>query len=189
MTLGRRYNGTSSRRDTIANSRDLTPLEEEVVVQHVLDLDLRGFSPTPQVVADMANNLRAGRGLAQVGPNWATRFIKRTPELKTRFSRKYDYKRALCEDPKVIEAWFELVRNTKAKYGISDDDIYNFDETGFQIGVTATIKVVTAAERRQNPKRVQPGNREWATVIECVNTAGWALPPFIILKGRVHLKN
>jgi hypothetical protein len=35
------------------------------------------------------------------------------------------------EDPKVIEDWFKLVCNTKARYGILDDDEYNFDETGF----------------------------------------------------------
>jgi hypothetical protein len=137
----------------------------------------------------MANKLRSRRGMAQVGANWATNFIKRTPELKSRFSRKYDYKRALCEDPEVIRAWFALVRNTIAKYGIQDNDIYNFDETGFQMGIASTMKVVTAAERRQNPKRVQPGNREWATVIESISAAGWALPPFIILKGQTHLSS
>ncbi|KAI1507827.1 hypothetical protein KJE20_05125 [Pyrenophora tritici-repentis] len=35
-----------------------------------------------------------------------------------KFNRKYDYKRALCEDPKVIRGWFSLVANIKAKYGI-----------------------------------------------------------------------
>jgi hypothetical protein len=188
-TLGRRRDGIPSRRDSVANSRSLTLLEEEVIIQHILDLDSRGFSPTPRVVADMANDLRTRRGMAHVGKNWTTNFVKRTPELKTRFSRKYDYKRALYKDPRAIKAWFKLVRNTKAKYGIIDDDIFNFDETGFQMGVTSTIKVVTAAERRQNPKQVQPGNREWATVIECVNASGWAVPPFIILKGRAHLEN
>jgi hypothetical protein len=31
----------------------------------------------------------------------------------------------------VIDAWFKLVEETKAKYGVYDDDIYNFDETRF----------------------------------------------------------
>ncbi|KAL2128446.1 hypothetical protein VTI74DRAFT_9184 [Chaetomium olivicolor] len=44
-------------------------------------------------------------------------------------------RRAKCEDPKVIGEWFALVRNTKAKYGIADDDTYNFDETGFMMGL------------------------------------------------------
>jgi hypothetical protein len=47
-----------------------------------------------------------------------------------------------------------------AKYGIHDEDIYNFDKTGFQIGVISTAKVVTGAERSNRPVSIQPGNRE-----------------------------
>ncbi|KFZ00288.1 hypothetical protein V498_00179, partial [Pseudogymnoascus sp. VKM F-4517 (FW-2822)] len=69
-----------------------------------------------------------------------TNFIKRRTEIKAKFSRKYDYKRAKCEDPKIIKEWFSLVRNTVAKYGILEQDIYNFNEAGFAMGVIATAK-------------------------------------------------
>ena len=46
-----------------------------------------------------------------------------------------------------MRAWFWLVQNTIAKYGILDEDIYNFDETGFQMGMISTAKVVISAER------------------------------------------
>ncbi|KAL2018297.1 hypothetical protein VTK56DRAFT_1001 [Thermocarpiscus australiensis] len=83
----------------------------------------------------MANQLLRARDAPPVGQRWAYNFVKRQPELRTRYSRRYDYQRAKCEDPKVIGEWFALVRNTKAKYGIVDDDIYNFDETGFIMGI------------------------------------------------------
>jgi len=35
---------------------------------------------------------------------------------------------------------------------------------------------------------IQPGNREWVTSIECVNSMGWALPPCIVFKGSVHIE-
>ena len=54
-------------------------------------------------MADIANSLRAKRKMGQVGMNWPSTFIKRRPELKVRFNRKYNYKRALCEDPEVIQ--------------------------------------------------------------------------------------
>jgi hypothetical protein len=38
-------------------------------------------------------------------------------------------------------------------------------------------------------KLAQPGNREWATVIQGVNALGWAIPPFIILAAQYHLAN
>jgi hypothetical protein len=48
----------------------------------------------------------------------------------------------------------------RAKYGIDDVDAYNFDETGFIMGVIAPTMVVTRAERSGKPKRIQPDNRE-----------------------------
>jgi hypothetical protein len=76
------------------------------------------------------------------------------------YNRKYDYQRAKCEDPVLIQGWFSVVRNLIAKYGILEEDIYNFDETGFQIGVISTSKVITRAERKGRSKIKQPGNRE-----------------------------
>jgi hypothetical protein len=46
------------------------------------------------------------------------------------------------------------VEETKAEYGVHDDDVHNFDETGFQMGVIGSMKVVTGAERRACPKLV-----------------------------------
>ena len=124
----------------------LTIIEEEVIIQHILDLDSRGFSPRISDVEDMANSILASRGSRHVGKQWAYRFIQRRPELKTRFSRAYDFQRALCEDTDVLNAWFRLVFNMRAKYGILDCDFYNFDETGFMMGVICASMVVTRAD-------------------------------------------
>jgi hypothetical protein len=186
-TLRDRIRGITSRRDSTPNSRKLTPYEESALVQYILDLDSRGFPPRPQAVQEMADLLLSERGESPVGKNWTTTFIKRRTEIKAKFSRKYDYKRAKCEDPKIIQGWFSLVRNTVAKYGILEQDIYNFDEAGFAMGVIATAKVVTSSEAKSRPKTIQPGNREWVSIIQGVNSYGWALPPFIIFKAQNHL--
>ena len=55
------------------------------------------------------------------------------------------------------------------------------------MGVIGSMKVVTGSERRTRPTLVQPGNREWVTVIQSICAAGYATPPFIIYKGRVHI--
>ncbi|KAJ6436114.1 DDE superfamily endonuclease [Purpureocillium lavendulum] len=137
----------------------------------------------------MVNHLLRVRDASPVGKNWAQNFVKRRPELRTRFSRKYDYQRAKCEDLKIIGPWFDLVRNIKAKYGILDDDTYNFDETGFMMGVIFAGMVVTTSDGRTRAKLAQPGNREWSTVIQAVSALGWAIPPFIILAAQHHLAN
>jgi hypothetical protein len=79
-----------------------THIEEDVIVQHILDLDARGFPPRLAAVKDMADLLRKERGQPSAGVNWGSTFVKRRPELQVKSNRKYDYKRALCEDPEVI---------------------------------------------------------------------------------------
>ena len=135
----------------------------------------------------MADKLLAARGAGQVGQKWPANFVKRTDSLTTCFNRAYDRQRALCEDPVLIKSWFDLVEQTKAKYGICDDDVYNFDEAGFMMGKITTQLVVTASERRRRPKAIQPGNREWVTAITAINAAGWSVPPFLIFAGQYHL--
>ena len=188
-TITKRLRGITARRDTIANSRKLTNLEESTIVEYILDLDSRSFPPRLSGVRDMANRLLGDRDAPPVGPRWASNFVKRQQELSTRFTRRYDYQRALCEDPKIIEPWFELVRNTIAKYGIHDDDIHNFDETGFMMGMISTTMVVTSSERRSKPSLAQPGDREWVSVIQSINSRGETIPPFIIVAGQYHLSN
>ena len=122
----------------------------------------------------------------QVGVNWIRNFIQRHATLKSRFNRKYDYQRALCEDPKLILEWFQLVHNTRAKYGIAEEDIYKFDETGFQMGVISTARVVSGSQGAR-PVSIQPGNREWVIVIECICATGQSIPPMVIFKGKMHL--
>jgi hypothetical protein len=68
-TLHQRRAGRPSRVDTMANSRNLTNDEEQVIVTHILELVARGESPRLAAVADMANSLRKERGLAPVGLN------------------------------------------------------------------------------------------------------------------------
>jgi hypothetical protein len=135
----------------------------------------------------MANSLLAERNQPPVSKNWASTFVKRRPELTVKFNQKHDYKRALCEDLEVIQGWFRLVENTKAKYGILDQDTYNFDESGFMMSVISAGAVVTGSERRGRPKTVQQGDREWTSIIGGLNAMGWAIPPSIIFQGKHHL--
>ena len=133
----------------------------------------------------MANKLLEERAGNPVGKNWVDNFVKRTPELRTRWSRPYDHQRAACEDPVAIQRWFDLVEATKQKWGIVDDNIYNFDETGFIIGKILLQLVITGSEGYGKKKRVQPGNREWVTVIQGVGALGRQILPFVVFVGKV----
>jgi hypothetical protein len=47
------------------------------------------------------------------------------------FNRAKDRQRILQEDLGIISAWFKLVEDTKAKYSVHNNDVHNFNETGF----------------------------------------------------------
>lgn len=186
-TLTRRQKGIYSQAETIVKTRKLTDQEEKTIVQRLLDLDSQGFPVRLNGVEDMANLLLRERDASPVGQNWSSNFIQRQPKLQTRKTRSYDSQRALCEDPAKIQEWFRLVDNFIAKFGICVEDIYNFDETGFLMGQIGTTTVVTSSDRTTRPKLVQPGNRDWVTVVQGINSQGWTIPPFIIFKGKWHL--
>ncbi|EED19603.1 pogo transposable element, putative [Talaromyces stipitatus ATCC 10500] len=171
-SLQGRLKGRRPLAESNATKRKLTPIEEETLIKR-----------------NWANLLLANRGsggpIERVGINWKSTFINCHPEVKSVYSRGFHYQRAKCEDRKVIQPCFELVRTTIAEYGIDSSDIYNFDETGFAMGLIKSAKVIIGAETTNKEAFVlQPGKREWVTAIEAVNSTGWHLPPYIIFKGK-----
>ena len=145
-TLQPRATGVLSRVDTHHNRQKLTQLEEYSLTEWILSMDSRGAAPRLSTVREMANILLAARGETPpttVGKNWPSTFIQRRDEIRTRFSRRYDYQRALNEDPKSLREWFATVQRVINENGIQPEDIYNFDETGFAMGLISAQKVVT----------------------------------------------
>ncbi|EED12237.1 conserved hypothetical protein [Talaromyces stipitatus ATCC 10500] len=176
-SLQGRLKGRRPLAESNATKRKLTSTEEETLIKRVLSLTKRGYPPRPIFIENWANLLLANRGsdgpIERVGINWKSTFINRHPEVKSVYYRGFHYQQAKCEDRKVIQPWFELVRTTIAEYGIDSSDIYNFDETGFAMGLIKSAKVIIGAETTNKEAFVlQPGKREWVTAIEAVNSTG-----------------
>ena len=87
----------------------------------------------------------------------------------------------------IIGVQFKLIEEIIAKYSIYNNNVHNFNKTSFQIGVISSIKVVTGLERRVRPDLIQLGDCKWVIVIQSICAAGYAIPPFIIYKERVHI--
>ncbi|CEJ58776.1 hypothetical protein PMG11_07422 [Penicillium brasilianum] len=179
-TLQARADGRIARVDKRLNRFKLTELEEDSLVYWIISMDICGAAPRPATIGEMANILLAARGSQPpptVGKNWPSKFVERRDELRTRYSVRYDYQRALNEDPKALRAWFATVQS----------DIYNFDEIGFAMGLISSQKVVTRAEFYGRRRLLQPGNREWVTAIESICADGYSLPLCVIFKGKLFI--
>lgn len=71
-----------------------------------------------------------------------------------------------------------------SEHGILNEDIYNFNETGFAMGLILTAKVITSTKTYGKPQFIQLSNYKWVIFIETINTEGWCLPPYIIFKAK-----
>ena len=162
-TLRNRAHGIQSHVDSRLNGHKLTQLEEDPLTKWILSMDTRGAAPRQATIQEMANILLAARGSQPpptVGKNWPSKFVERREELRTRYSVRYDYQRALNEDPKALRSWFTIVQNVIDENGIQPEDIYNLDETGFAMGLISSQKVVTRADFYGRRRLLQLGNRE-----------------------------
>ncbi|APA11912.1 hypothetical protein SS1G_05451 [Sclerotinia sclerotiorum 1980 UF-70] len=117
-TLMRRMKGITPASEYRQKQHKITKIEEEVIIQHIIDMDERGFNPKFISVESMANHILESRGRKRIGKQWAYRFVNRYNILKTHFNHVYDFQRAFYKDPKLINKWFQLFKNIKAKYGI-----------------------------------------------------------------------
>ncbi|CDM36530.1 Probable transposable element [Penicillium roqueforti FM164] len=94
-------NGRESATEKRHNRFILTGIEEGSIEKWLLDMDSRGVALNLPMLRDMANLLLYARKTTPttVGNHWPAEFIRRRPNLSTRLSLKYDYQRALSEDP------------------------------------------------------------------------------------------
>ena len=63
---------------------------------------MQGFPPYLAAVANIADSLRTKRRIGYISLNRPSTFVKCELELVVKFNCKYNYKRALYKDPKVI---------------------------------------------------------------------------------------
>jgi hypothetical protein len=111
-------------------------------------------------------------------------FLGRKEEFKTKFIREYNHGRAKLEGPKLIYEWLTSVKRTIGEEKIMEDDIYNFDESGFLSWTYCYCKSSGYVRHYGKPVRLWLGNREWVTVVEAIDAIGFAFLLIYLLKGE-----
>lgn len=187
-TLEERTKGAISRQKKDAGQQKLSPQEEAQIVKQVEELCAWGWPPLVSEVRRMAMELLQEKGEKPfIHINWPQDFLTRNPTLRTRFVPPLDKERqkAACENQ--IRRYFELYRTTKIAFNIHDHDVYNMDEKGVMMGVMAKMRVV-CPRRLNKVYTTQAGSREWVSMIECIQSTGRVLTPWIIFKAKMHQK-
>lgn len=186
---GRKVAGVKSRREAHVNEQVLSPAEEKALVQWALALDDRGIPPIPKLLIAKANAILKNGGVlgtwTVVGRHWIYRFLKRHSILRIQKAKRRDIKRQAASNPKILEHHFNNWKKTVEKFHVTAHDIWNMDETGFELGVSPSTKVITR-RAQTHVKLLHDGNREHISDIECISAAGKAIPPFVIYVGKNH---
>jgi len=121
-----------------------------------------------------------------VSKNWVYKFIARLPaDLLYVKQKPMDKDRMLAEQLSKIVNWFDRLEVLIQKVGPSN--IYNFDETGIQLGQTKPQKVITTNRERAG-HIIGGGHAESMSAIEFIAATGDSFPPFFIPKGERYLE-
>ena len=90
-------------------------------------------------------------------------------------------------DPDTILEWFYKYKSICDEYGILPRDQYNFDESGFRIGVGRDQWIVTRTIKHHHTLLLGSStNRDSITVCETISGDGYALPVTIIVPSTIH---
>jgi hypothetical protein len=125
----------------------------------------------------MATELLVAKGdTADLGVHWTDQFLSRYPELKTKFVTGLDKERAEAEDLDIFKDWFKLYKETVWKYNVKPRNRYNINEKGIMMGFIGKVKVIISKYEKK-VYMIQPGNREWVSLIECISLDGRCTRP------------
>ncbi|SPO30161.1 related to transposase [Ustilago trichophora] len=175
-TLRHRMLGRQSKKGANEAEQALTSAAENAVVTHIRRCACSGFPLMPAIVMEYANAvswpLPAGGTPIKLSHAWLQSFLLWHPEIKSHWSRCLDNAQLTGTDEAGIQQWFTQLASILHEYNVSSTNIYNMDETGFMFGVGGHERVVVPSGDQAASFRAQPGNRESATVIECIGSAG-----------------
>jgi len=108
---------------------------------------------------------------------------KRNPfDFVLRRVQSHSLTRSRAGNPVVVGRWIEFIAGLIEKYEIKPQNLYNMDETGFELndtrGLTLCRKGRKIVHATTNP------NREHITLCICVNAAGGHMEPFYVFQGK-----
>jgi hypothetical protein len=189
-TLRHRRNGRPPASTKGGHNKALNHNQNDALKGYIEFLIYIGQPPTKQAIRIAANKILIASGSThQVGRDWVTRWLLRHKDFyKTIRPKTLQAERKATHQKSDILQHFLDFRTAIVKYGIAQDDVYNFDETGFRIGVLQGGSKVITHVATKSVYLSDPDNRESITSVECISAGGEVIPPMIVMAGKVMLE-
>ena len=139
--LRARWNGKKSKETGLPANKKLREEEEFAVCQYLNRLDKIGTLARLHMLTTCANAIllhaheESSIPIPVVGEHWARRFLDRHLEYHIHKQHTIDSDCKNAHNSECILDCFSRYEKVCDKYGIQPRDQYNFDETGFRIGI------------------------------------------------------
>ncbi|KAJ5218650.1 uncharacterized protein N7498_000749 [Penicillium cinerascens] len=168
----------------VAGSKTLDDAQEGLLIQWIRQVkELFSLPTASQITTSASQILNRDGNDTKISQTWVNHFIKRLPDdLKPFKSRSSKKRRLEPSDLAILQHWFDRLEALIA--GISPSNIYNFDETVFQIG--RGNKPVMVLASNTEPVPCIRSNRtycEWTTTMECIAADGWVAAPYVVIQS------
>jgi len=167
----------------------LTEEEHETMVQFAIEMAQRGFPLSPRRLKEHSEAIlqhRLGKDFPDggLGKDWVSCLItKHHDRLGMYWSSALDSSRGQAVNPVTKEEYFAILKEVRERYNIPDELVYGADETGIQLGIGTTERVIgPAGTKVQHQQR--SGTRENITVLPTICADGTTVAPTVIYKGE-----
>ena len=203
-TLNRRIAGTQVSRSAAHREEQLfSPGEEQAIAQHCGVMADLGFPIShdllQKIAQDMLNSrqqppkggylgkIKAEDPIHSVGVHWVDRFLRRNDTFKKKFVRYQERARKAASSDEASQTHFlHLLANLIRRHKVQPQDLWNCDEKGIIMGRNQIRSVAIVRRATKEAKMVMDGSREFCSVLDTINAAGYVIPPFIVWGGKTH---
>ncbi|KAL5499174.1 hypothetical protein ACEPAH_1692 [Sanghuangporus vaninii] len=174
----RRLQGISDRHTAHQHQQSLSPSQEIILTEWAKSVARRSLPLTRITFRQKAESV-VGHSL---GDTWFRKFLERNPNVKLLWTTPLESCRAQALNRFTVSSYFDLLSEIIRKYNISPSNIYNMDEKGLQLGIGKRLHVLVDRNQK-SVQKLENGNKELVTVVECICADGTALKPLFIMKG------
>jgi hypothetical protein len=120
--------------------------------------------------------------------SWVRWFKLKHPDLTLRSSQGLEFVRAIGLCPENVASFYGNLQELYNTHKYLEINIWNSDESGIQVGRNGG-GLVQARRGSQTIHSLMPNEREWITILSCINASGYSIPSFYIFKGKRVMEN
>jgi len=143
-TLGACYHGCKTKVQAHEHEKKLSEGAEHALVAWIKEMGRRGVPLHASAVAAHASVISG----EPIGENWVHRFRARHSDLKLKWTTGLEKCRAQALNENNVTEFHDKLQELVDKYNIPEENIYNMDEKGIQLGMGKRVRAFVDRDQK-----------------------------------------